>query len=419
MEYRVEDFLSYKLHMIKTDKFKTINVKIIFSKKVEKQEITIRNFLSDFLVYASKKYPNYKSFSIALQDLYAMNVFSTSYRIGNAYNTDINATFLNEKYTEKGMFEKSIEFLSDIIFNPNVDNEQFDSKNFEVIKDGIKSQIESLKENTRKLSLIKMLDNMGHDEVFSYHGFGYIEDLEIITPKNLYEYYQDLIKTSKVDIYILGNIDFEETKKIINKNFKFNTIKMKKEDLIIYHENFRKIPKKIIESLPLSQSKLSIGCKIGKINDYDRNYVLPIYSIILGGGSNSKLFSNVREKNSLCYYISASSSKLDNILFITSGITKDNFEKVVKLVKQEIKNMEKGKFNEKDIEDAKTQYITMLDEFEESPFQIISSYYSSEVLGNDPLETRKQKVKNVSYDEVKNFSNNIHIDTIYLLKGDN
>ena len=417
MEYCVEDFLSYKLHMIKTNKFKTVNVKIVFSTPVKKEKITIQNFLGDILTYSCNKYDSQKEFSIAMQDLYAMNIFASSYRLGNLYNTDINATFLNEKYTEEGMFEKSLELLQEVVFNPNIKNEAFEKTSFDIVRKAIENQIKSIQESLRKYSLIRMLENMGSEEAFSYHGYGYLEDLEKITKESLYEYYLEFLKKSKVDIYVLGDIDFEKTKKIINKLFKFSTIKMQNKDLFLTHSKFRKTPKEAVEELNISQSKLSIGCKIEDITDFEKNYCLPIYSMILGGGSSSKLFVNVREKNSLCYYISASANKLDNILFITRGVAAKNYEKCIKLIKEELKNMEKGKFSEEDIEKAKIQYITLLDELYEDPYQIISFYYSMEVLNKDDYNKRKENINAVSYEDLKRISKKIHLDTIFLLKG--
>ena len=141
MEYCVEDYLSYKLHMIKTNKFKTVNFKIIFSSKVIKEEITIKNFLSDILTHSCSKYKTRKALSIALEDLYAMNIFSNCYRIGKLYNMEIVSSFLNEKYTEDGMFEKSLDLISEIILNPNVSNGQFDSDAFNYVKELTATQI--------------------------------------------------------------------------------------------------------------------------------------------------------------------------------------------------------------------------------------------------------------------------------------
>ena len=92
MQYCVENYLPYTLHMIKTSKFKTVSVKVIFSSTVKKEEITEKNFLADILTYSTKKYKTHKEMTIALQDLYAMNIFSNCYRIGNFYNMDIRHT---------------------------------------------------------------------------------------------------------------------------------------------------------------------------------------------------------------------------------------------------------------------------------------------------------------------------------------
>lgn len=419
MEYRVHEMLSYKLHMIKTDKFKTTTMKIIFSEKITKQIITLKNLLSDLLIYSCKKYPTKRDLSIALQDLYAMNIFSDCYRIGNLYNSEIGITFLNEKYTEKGMFEKSISILSEIIFNPNILESEFDNSSFEIVKELNRNQIESVKEDTRKLSLIKMLECMGKKESYSLHGFGYLDDLNKITSSILYNYYFNFLKSNKIDIYIIGDIDFNKTIETVTNLFKFSEPKNTKFDISVYHEKFRKVPKKVINEMNILQSKLSIGCKIKDTNDFEKKYVLTLYSIILGGSSDSKFFRNIREKNSLCYYISSTANKMDNIILITSGINKNNFSKVVRLIKKEMKDMQDGKFTESEIEKAKANYITLLDELSDNPSQIISSYYSTELLNFDDIETRKKKILTVTKKDIENLSKKIIIDTIYLLGGNN
>lgn len=418
MQYKKVELRTYNLHMIKTDRFKTVNMQIIFSNKIKKEDITKRNFLSDILTYSCYKYKTKKDISIASQDLYAASVYSTSYRLGNYYNTDINLYFLNEKYTEKGMTEKSIEFLSEIIFNPNVENNKFDSNSFNIIKNNMRIQIESLKEDTRKYSMIKMLENMDKAAPYSYHGFGYVEDLEKINEDNLYEYYKDFISNSSVEIYVIGDIDFDFIEKIVREKFKFNVYKKQKENPTIVHKKFRKRVKTVIENDKINQSKLTIGCKLEGLTDYERNYVLTLYNIILGGGSESLLFQKIREENSLCYYISSSSNKVDNLIIISSGIAKSNFKKVVSLIKGELKNIENGKFDEELIERAKIRYKSILDEMYDYPNQIISSYYASVILGTDFPDVRKEKIMSVTKEDIVKISKKIKMDTIFFLEGD-
>lgn len=418
MKYIKKVIGSYNLHMLKTDRFKTITIDLIFRKKIKKEDITKTNFLADILTFSSKNYKTRREMSIKQQDLYACEVDFSCYRLGNYYNTDISLLCLNEKYTEKDMLKETINYLSDIIFNPNVINNKFDSTSFEIIKNNTIKQIQSIKEDTRKYSLVKMLEKMGPKEKYSLHGFGYLEDLEKITEENLYEYYQDFIRTSGLDIFIIGDIDFEEVEKIFRNNFKFDIYHKKDNDFVIVHDQIRKLPKTIVEEYPSSQAKLSIGCKLKDLTEFERNYALTIYNMILGGSSESKLFRNVREKNSLCYYISSNSNKIDNLLFITSGIAKSNMKKVVSLVKQQLKDMKKGKITDEEIEKAKVKYISLVEEMYDYPSQIISYYYASEILKSDLPEERKKMVEKVTKEDIISVANKVYIDTIYLLGGE-
>lgn len=417
MQYKKLELGSYNLHMIKTDRFKTVNVQIIFSNKIVKEDITKRNFLSDILTYSCKKYKTKKEISIASQDLYAANVYATSYRLGSYYNTDINLYFLNEKYSEKGMMEKSMDFLSEIIFNPNVENNRFDSDSFSVIKNNMRIQIESIKEDTRKYSMIKMLEAMGKDMPYSYHGFGYIEDLDAITEENLYDYYKKFIQSSSIEIFVIGDFDFEEMENIIREKFKFNVFKKKKESPIIIHDKIRNRIKTVIEEDDISQSKLTIGCKTHGLTDFEKHYVLTLYNIILGGDGDSLLFQNVREKHSLCYYVSSSSNKVDNLILISSGITKSNFKKALRLIKKQMQDIAKGNFDLEMLEKAKTRYNSILDEIYDYPNQIISAYYASLILGIDYPEERKKKIMKVTKEDIMELSKKITMDTVYLLGG--
>lgn len=417
MQYKKTEVGPYNLHMIKTKRFKTVNMQIILSDEVKKEDITKRNFLSDILTYSSKKYKTKRDISIESQNLYAASIYSTSYRLGNYYNTDINLYFLNEKYSEENMTEKSLDFLSEIIFNPNVENNKFDSASFNVIKNNMHIQIESVKEDTRKYSMIRMLENMSKDAPYSYHGFGYLEDLDKITEENLYEYYKELLRKCSIDIFVIGDIDFTKMEKLIKEKFKFNVFKKKKNSPILYHNSIRTRPKTIIEKDSINQSKLAIGCKMKDLTDFEKNYVLTLYNIILGGGSESLLFQNVREKNSLCYYVSSASNKVDNLLIISSGISKENFKKALILIKKEMKNIGSGNFPDEMIEKAKIRYNSIIDEIYDYPNQIISAYYASEVLKVDFPEVRKKKIMEVTKEDIVSLSKKIKMDTIYLLEG--
>ena len=179
----------------------------------------------------------------------------------------------------------------------------------------------------------------------------------------------------------------------------------------------RLLPKTFKEKTNYSQSQLVMGYKMFNLSDFELRYVLNIYSYILGGGPDSKLFKNVREKNSLCYSISSVGQPLNSILIINAGIDSKNFSKTVSLVKKEVKKMLKGDFTDEDIIKAKVTYLNSLKELEDNPQSILSLYVGMEYLNSHDMDMRINNINKVTKSDVVSLANKIHLDTIYLLEG--
>ena len=418
MEYKKKNMNSFNLHVIKTDRFKKINVSVIFRNKIKKEEITITNFLSSILLYSTKKFPNKKSLAIRMEDLYAADFYSSCHRIGNFYNVDFNLSMLDDKYSEDGMLEETLSTLSDIIFDPNVTDGKFDSDSFNVIKEREKAQIERFREDSKKYSMVRMLESMNPEAPFAYNCFGYMDDLEKIDEKNLYDFYEKFIRNSIVDIFVVGNVEFSRIEKIVKEKFKFRTFRNNNESPILSLMEAKSKPLTIFESDSTNQAKLSIGCVIDKLSKFERDYVLSFYNLILGGTADSKFFKNIREKYSLCYYINSFGNKVDNLFIITSGITKDNFSKMLILINKEMDDMRKGLFDDIDIDNAKNYFLSSIEEIEDKPGQIIGTYYAMDILKTDDIEKRKEEIQKVTREDIIKVAKKIHIDTIYLLGGD-
>lgn len=418
MKYIKKELPSYNLHMIKTDKFKSTYIEVIFSNEIKKENITINNFLSSYLTYSTKKYNNKIKYARKLEELYAASVFSNVDRLGKMFNVDFNMRVLNDKYTEDGLLKQAVDFLYEVLFNPNVVNDEFDKDVFKVIKNNEQSRIERFKENQRDYSILKLYELFDKDAPYAFNLKGYIEDLNKITPKNLYSYYKEFIKCNNIDIFIIGDIDFDETENIFTNKFKFNNKKDDSYDAIIECRRHRKERQEVVEKDNTNQAKLSIACTIEDITKFEKEYVLNLYNIILGGSADSKLFKNIREKYSLCYYASSNANKLDNVLIISSGINKENYSKMLILIDKEMKDMEKGKFSDEELDNAIKYYISALDEIDDKPVVLLASYYAIAKLGVASIEERKKKIKTVTREDIMALAKKIHIDTIFLLGGD-
>lgn len=416
MKYRKVDEDKYNLHLISTDKFKTITIKVNFKRKLIKEEITKRNFLINSLMEGSYNYPSKRLLEIKTEELYDLGYRGSNYSTGKYTVMCFEATFINPKYTESSMLDESFEFLSELIYNPNIKDNKFDDKNFSLAYNIIRDYLKTLEENPRIYANMRMLEEMNED-IISYRNSGYLSDLDAITDKNLYEYYLDVINNDILDIFVIGDIDDIDIEKLVKENIKpQNNIKTHDSHFYVHNKIEDKI-KFVSEKVSKEQSTLVVGLKMEEMTDFEKRYVLSVYNYIIGGSTESNLFQTVREKNSLCYYITSSAQSLLSILTITSGINSKDYEQTISLINKELENMCNGVFDDEKIENAKTTYISGLSELEDSPESIVSLYAGIEYLNADTIEKRKENIMKVTKDDIIKVANKIHLNTIFLLEG--
>ena len=421
MNYKKITLPSYNIHIIETKKFKTVTVKVNFKRKLVKEEIAYRNMLINILCESTHDYPTKRLMEIATEDLYDLSYQGSNYISGKYSVMGFDITFLNEEYTEKGMFDKSFDFLISMLFNPHLDENKlqrkFNNRAFTLAYNILESNIKSLKENPGIYSKMRMLECMEPNSETSYRSCGYLEDLEKIDARKLYKYYESVLKKDIVDIFVIGDVNSKDIEKIIEEKFLINTLKKKSDSHFIEPKSKRMFAKTYKEKIDLSQSQLVMGLKMNKLSDFELRYVLNVYSFILGGSPDSKLFKTIREKNSLCYSISSIGQPLNSILIITAGIDASNFEKAVNLIKKELKQMVKGNFTNEDIMKAKVTYMNSLKELEDFPQNILSMYVGMEYLNSHNIDQRINNINKVTKEDITSLASKVKLDTIFLLEG--
>ena len=417
MEYIKYELGAYNLNVIKTNNFKTVRVEVKFRNVVKKEEITLRNLLKMVLIESTKKFDTERKFVIESEELYDLKLSSTSSRVGNFTTLSFNLTFLNEEYTEKGLHNKSLDFLMEVLFNPNVSNNKFDSLSFNNCVNKLEKSIMGRKDNKTKYSIFALLQHMG-DYAYSYDQYGYLSDLKNIDEAKLYEYYKKVLMNDLVDVYVIGNVDSNEIREYFINNFKINSFKKEKMNVLIDEVLPRKRVKVFKEDDAVNQTKIAIGLRFNDVSEYERKYVLYVYNEILGGSGNSLLFDTVREKNSLAYYINSIAQGYDNLLIIYTGIDKDRVDLGLKLIKKTIKDIEKGKFTSDMFNNAINMITSSLKLSLETQSSVINNYYAMNILNSDDINTRISKFEKVTKEDVINFSKKIKMDTIFLLEGD-
>lgn len=406
---------SYNLYTIKTDNFKTCCMEIVFYNKFDKNKITEMNMLSYLLSFSSKKYYRHKLVVEKRQDLYSDCFNSSSVRIGNIRCLKFHSEFINPVYANKRYLSEVIKFPFEMIFNPNISNGAFDLKSFNICKNENIANIESVKEFPVQYSLKRSLKVMNDKHPASFDMVGYLDDLDKITPESMVKTYNDVIKYDKCDIYVTGNLNMDDVAAMIKDCFKIKINNNNKYDLFVNVDNSNKV-RNVEEHEDFKQATLSMIFDTNKFSKFERNYVMGIFNIIFGTGSlNSKLYQNLREKNSLCYSVNSMYKKYDQLLIVYSGIDAKNKDKAVKLIQESLNEMVTGNFSDDDLKNGIKLMKNNIDIFTDDQANLMSDYFFHNLGDIDLIQDYSLKVDAITKNDIIALAKKIKLNTIYIM----
>ena len=416
MEYKQIDCKSYKIHTIKTNRFKTTKIEVVFRLNVTKENLAINSFLAMMLNESSKKYPTRRNVSIKCEQLYKTYYYAYANKVGNCLNTIFTISFINQELiNEKGYIESIIGFLFDMILKPNIQNGEFDLNTFNIVKNDILLDIDSIEENADKKAINNALNTLDIDSISAYSILGTKEEINKITPEKLYEYYLYLINKASVDIFIIGNTKMDNI--VDNIKTRYHNRCLRHNNITYYIDN--KLRKKVITKEDKSsflQTSLVLLYNLKDLTKNEKEITFHVLNYILGsGGLTSKLYRYIREENSYCYRISSMYFKYDNLLCIASSLAKENVNHTIKLINIAIKEMMDGKFTEEELNDAKKNLLMSLNINKNNPSSILSSYEFKYFLDNYTIEEKIELIDKITKDDIIKLANKIKANTIYVL----
>ena len=322
-------------------------------------------------------------------------------------------------YVLKDISEEQEETLTGIIVDPLMEMTTVTSEETaNQIKEKLLQYYRALRDNPQNYANSRLSEEMKVRKYDVMKLDELIQSISMLTALELYDFYKKVMSEGKLDIFVCGDVDGDEIKKIIGKSIKFNGSKKGDINHLVRQCDYNKKEKIVIEPSSNTQSNLIVGCKLLDLTDFERKYVFVLYSWILGGGMNSLLTQTVREKNSLCYYIYAARQNLFETMRIYAGINGEDFDKTYELIKKEMDNMEKGNFSMELFEGVKEIYYNSLIKTSDSQSDLVASYTSELFIGNDSLDIRRKEMEKVTKEDVMNLAKKVHIDTVYLLKGE-
>ena len=326
---------------------------------------------------------------------------------------------LDNDYTlnKEDILQESINLLFDIAFNPLVEDGGFKEEYFNQEKMNLIKILNAKKDNKALYAKDRCIEEMFKNEPYGLYKYGYIEDLDGITAKSLYEYYNKMISECKIDIFVSGNID--EVTEIVTKNENIEKLQERNPQYIVNKiEKKEEVQEKeIIEEMDVTQGKIVIGLDLHLDNE-NQMYDVVVYNAILGGTANSKMFQEVREKASLAYTAGSNYIRYKSNIFIKCGIEIKNYPKAMEIIKKQLEDMKNGVFTDEDMKNAKKGIISVIKSIDDEQDTQITYLFGHELTNITTTEEEyMEKIEKVTKEDIIKIAKSITINTIYFLKN--
>lgn len=414
----IKQMKGYKLHIIKTDKYKTNTLVWKMKAPLDRKSVTKRALLPYVLQSNSKNYPTTGKLRSYLDELYGATLFVDLAKKGEYHIISFTIEIANEKFlaANESLLKKAFQFLAEIVTKPNKQGRAFDTETVEKEKRTLKQRIQSVYDDKMRYSNYKLVKEMCKEEPYALHVHGEKEDVDLINPENLFEYYEAALNHDELDLYIVGDVNEDEVQSYAGELLQFNERDAQIINSLQY--NPKESTNLVREEQDVKQGKLNIGYRTNIIYGDPEYYALQVFNGIFGGFSHSKLFLNVREKASLAYYVASRLESHKGLMMVMSGIDNKNYDKAVTIIHDQMEAMKQGNFSDEELEQTKAVIKNQLLETIDTSRGVVEVLYHNVVSHKElALDAWIAKMDKVTKDEVTAVANKIQLDTIYFLTG--
>ncbi|TMU87727.1 insulinase family protein [Bacillus sp. BHET2] len=408
----------YTLHIVQTDKYKTNSLVLKMKAPLDQDTVTLRGLLPHVMQSSTKTYPSTTELRSYLDELYGANFFVDLGKKGEYHVVSMSVEIANEKFLKDSepLLKKGIAFLADVLQNPDVDNGEFDKQIVEKEKRNQKVRIQSVYDDKMRYANSRLVEEMCKGERFALHVNGVSEEVESITAKSLYEYYQNVMNEDQFDLYVIGDVEVEEVEALCDQLLQLGDRTSQKVDS---SEVKRKDKEKVVkEKQDVKQGKLNMGYRTHTQYGDDDYFALQVFNGIFGGFSHSKLFINVREKASLAYYAASRLESHKGLLMVMSGIEFEKYDQAVGIINEQLQAMKDGDFTDGEIDQTKAVIRNQLLETIDTSRGLVEILYHNAVAHEEiDLKHWLDEIEKTTKKDIVKAANKVELDTIYFLTG--
>lgn len=403
------------LNVVETEKFKSNLLTVNFIRPLDREEVTLNALLPMVLERGSASFPTKLLLERKLEELYGASLDLGSSKRGERQLIKASIEWADPKFTgDEESGKEAINLLKGLIFDPVSVEESFEEEYVAQEKRILISRIRSRINDKRNYAISRCIEEMCKGEKFGIYSLGYEEDVESIDGRMLYKHYRNILMTSQIEIFFVGNLDAVELKQLIPVELYNRREIMEVPREIIPENNLSK--RNVEETMSVSQGKLVLGFR-SSIPYEDKLYNgLLVGNEILGGGPNSHMFKTVREEKSLAYYASSSLIKHKSIILADAGIQFSNYKQALDLILDQVSRLKAGDFSDEDLQIAKKSIENSSRSIVDSN-QMISDFFLGKIISKDErtLDEILNDLGETDRDKVVLAMNTVTLDTIYFL----
>lgn len=399
-----------------TDKrYKKNLISVAFSTQLSEETATENVIVPLLLTKCNSKLPSYKAFNNKMSRLYASGIGGTTGRQYDLQTISFGAYYLDDVYALAG--EKMTELMTDILIDcltsPVTENGVFTAKFIELEKKTAIDNIETAINDKRSYAIERAMKTICKGEPASVCSYGTVEKAKLITPDSAYKAYRRMLETMPCEIICTGCSDFDGVAEKFAAAFE-KAGRHDIENTTIALSPVKTQTEEVTERLTVNQSKLVLGFK----SHSDDDAALVLLQKIFGGTTSSKLFQNVREKMSLCYYCSAARNDLKGIMLVNSGVENENIEKTKEAVIDQLEEIKNGSFTDEDINFAEMAIKNDFKSVADSAGNV-SNWYFDCIRKNDIVtpEEKLERYLGVSKERIIAAAKSMVLDSVYVLTG--
>lgn len=403
---------------IKNDRFNTTLISCNFYMPLKEDTAAAYALLPFILTSCSKKYADFSKLNFKLSRLYGATLDASAEKYGDFQLLKMKISVINDRFTLDGesLINQATDLLLKLIFEPNVEENAFLESDVSREKRKAIEHIKSEYSEKRIYAKNRLIEEMYRGTAYGTAKCGKISDVEKITGASLFSAWKKLLSSAFIRFQVIGAALPEGLFENISEKFstvdRENITNCKKS----LPTNHTEIPYSVTETTSVNQGKLVMGFSSEMYGNDDASLPLMVMCDIFGGGPYSKLFSNVREKMSLCYYCSASSVRMKGLITVESGVESSNAEKAEKEILNQLEAVKNGDFTDFEFESSIKSIKDSLGGYADSQASI-DQWHALKVNNPEPYSPEEvaKKISNITREDVIKAANGVHLHTTYKL----